>query len=95
MRILLFRTDLGTLCVPSCGVVIASVLLDYLFFGEFVLVAFNFLRFNLGHNVAVQYGTHPWHWYRFSTLSACPFVPTLTVAEWLSGTYLKLCLWSS
>lgn len=37
---------------------------NYLFvFLKCVLVQWNFLKFNVLHNVAEFYGAHPWHWY--------------------------------
>ncbi|XP_030649969.1 GPI alpha-1,2-mannosyltransferase 3 [Chanos chanos] len=40
-----------------------STLIDCMFYGKFILVQFNFLKFNVLHNVAEFYGSHPWHWY--------------------------------
>lgn len=30
---------------------------------QWTLVQYNFLKFNVFHNVAEFYGSHPWHWY--------------------------------
>lgn len=30
---------------------------------QWVLVQLNFLKFNVLHNLATFYGSHPWHWY--------------------------------
>uniref|UniRef100_A0A8D2LS93 Mannosyltransferase n=1 Tax=Varanus komodoensis TaxID=61221 RepID=A0A8D2LS93_VARKO len=40
-----------------------SLLVDRIFFGKWVAVQLNFLKFNALQNVASFYGTHPWHWY--------------------------------
>ncbi|MBN3296359.1 PIGB mannosyltransferase, partial [Amia calva] len=40
-----------------------STLVDCIFYGKWTLVQLNFLKFNVLHNVAEFYGSHPWHWY--------------------------------
>ncbi|XP_053479707.1 GPI mannosyltransferase 3 [Ictalurus furcatus] len=40
-----------------------STLIDCTFYGKWTFVQWNFLKFNVLHNVAEFYGTHPWHWY--------------------------------
>nr|XP_056721988.1 GPI mannosyltransferase 3 [Euleptes europaea] len=40
-----------------------SLIVDRLFFGRWVVVQLNFLKFNVLHNLAAFYGSHPWHWY--------------------------------
>ncbi|XP_054858930.1 GPI mannosyltransferase 3 isoform X2 [Eublepharis macularius] len=40
-----------------------SLLMDRVFFGRWVVVQLNFLKFNVLHNLATFYGSHPWHWY--------------------------------
>ena len=42
---------------------IASTSVDYLFYGRFIIVHFNFIKFNVMHGMSGFYGTHPWHWY--------------------------------
>ncbi|XP_028811554.1 GPI alpha-1,2-mannosyltransferase 3 isoform X1 [Denticeps clupeoides] len=37
--------------------------IDSLIHGKWILVHFNFFKFNVFHNVAEFYGSHPWHWY--------------------------------
>jgi len=44
-------------------VVVLSCGLDYLFYGQMTLVAWNFVKFNVAQNVSAFYGTHPFHWY--------------------------------
>ncbi|XP_055971372.1 GPI mannosyltransferase 3 [Sorex fumeus] len=40
-----------------------SLIIDRIFFGQWTLVQFNFLKFNVLQNVGAFYGSHPWHWY--------------------------------
>ncbi|XP_066540969.1 GPI mannosyltransferase 3 [Hoplias malabaricus] len=40
-----------------------STLIDCIFYGKWIFVQWNFLKFNVLHNVGEFYGTHPWHWY--------------------------------
>ncbi|XP_039626202.1 GPI mannosyltransferase 3 [Polypterus senegalus] len=40
-----------------------STFIDSFFFGKWILVHLNFLKFNVIHDVASFYGSHPWHWY--------------------------------
>jgi phosphatidylinositol glycan class B len=40
-----------------------NCLIDSYFYGKFVLTAYNFLSYNVFHNVGAHYGTHPWHWF--------------------------------
>ncbi|XP_028926574.1 GPI mannosyltransferase 3 [Ornithorhynchus anatinus] len=40
-----------------------SLIIDRIFFGEWILVQFNFLKFNVLQNLSTFYGSHPWHWY--------------------------------
>ncbi|XP_053573474.1 GPI mannosyltransferase 3 [Bombina bombina] len=41
----------------------ASLIVDRIFFGEWTLVQWNFLKFNVLQNIGSFYGSHPWHWY--------------------------------
>ncbi|XP_069851463.1 GPI mannosyltransferase 3 isoform X1 [Dipodomys merriami] len=41
----------------------SSVIIDRIFFGQWTLVQFNFLKFNVLQNLGTFYGSHPWHWY--------------------------------
>ncbi|XP_033921768.1 GPI mannosyltransferase 3 isoform X2 [Melopsittacus undulatus] len=51
-------------CIPVGLVTIgASLIIDRVFFGEWVLVQLNFLKFNVLQNFGTFYGSHPWHWY--------------------------------
>lgn len=61
------------LCLVVLGALITAaplLLLDLWLYGEWVLPALNFLRFNLLSDGASYYGTHPWHWYLSSALPA-------------------------
>nr|XP_045015866.1 GPI mannosyltransferase 3 isoform X2 [Jaculus jaculus] len=40
-----------------------SLMIDRIFFGQWTLVQFNFLKFNVLQNLGTFYGSHPWHWY--------------------------------
>ncbi|OBS76788.1 hypothetical protein A6R68_16772 [Neotoma lepida] len=40
-----------------------SLIIDRTFFGQWTLVQFNFLKFNVLQNLGTFYGSHPWHWY--------------------------------
>lgn len=48
-----------------------SMALDRYVYGEWVVVQYEFLRFNILRDVAAFYGTHPWHWY---LTQVCPLV---------------------
>uniref|UniRef100_A0A4X1TEU1 Mannosyltransferase n=1 Tax=Sus scrofa TaxID=9823 RepID=A0A4X1TEU1_PIG len=40
-----------------------SLIIDRIFFGQWTLVQYNFLKFNVLQNLGSFYGSHPWHWY--------------------------------
>uniref|UniRef100_H3B3L9 Mannosyltransferase n=1 Tax=Latimeria chalumnae TaxID=7897 RepID=H3B3L9_LATCH len=40
-----------------------SLIIDRIFFGTWILVQMNFVRFNVMQNLGTFYGSHPWHWY--------------------------------
>ncbi|XP_062326533.1 GPI mannosyltransferase 3 [Osmerus eperlanus] len=51
-------------CLPIGALTLGvSTLIDCMFYGKTTLVQYNFLKFNILHNVAEFYGSHPWHWY--------------------------------
>ncbi|XP_015275230.1 PREDICTED: GPI mannosyltransferase 3 [Gekko japonicus] len=51
-------------CLPVGLIALGgSLVMDRLFFGKWVVVQLNFLKFNVLHNLAAFYGSHPWHWY--------------------------------
>ncbi|XP_048812839.1 GPI mannosyltransferase 3 [Lagopus muta] len=51
-------------CIPIGLVTLGtSLIIDRVFFGEWVLVQLNFLKFNVLQNLGTFYGSHPWHWY--------------------------------
>ncbi|NXM33164.1 PIGB mannosyltransferase, partial [Oxyruncus cristatus] len=51
-------------CIPVGLVTVGtSLIIDRVFFGEWVLVQLNFLKFNVLRNLGTFYGSHPWHWY--------------------------------
>lgn len=64
------------------GILIVSIstLIDSYFHASFLLTPWNFLLHNVLNNVAIHYGTHPWHWYLtqgFPTLMFAHLVPFL------------------
>ncbi|XP_031308868.1 GPI mannosyltransferase 3 isoform X2 [Camelus dromedarius] len=40
-----------------------SLIIDRIFFGQWTLVQYNFLKFNVLQDLGTFYGSHPWHWY--------------------------------
>ncbi|KAK3089704.1 hypothetical protein FSP39_005759 [Pinctada imbricata] len=42
---------------------LVSILLDRYFYGQWTLVQYNFLEFNVLRGGSAMFGTHPWHWY--------------------------------
>ncbi|CAI9742989.1 GPI mannosyltransferase 3-like [Octopus vulgaris] len=66
-RILLIKAPRmlqGVLAATAIGSCLTlSTLVDYLGYGKFVLVQYNFFKFNVLSNLGSHYGTHPWHWY--------------------------------
>ncbi|XP_069795023.1 GPI mannosyltransferase 3 isoform X2 [Narcine bancroftii] len=40
-----------------------SLIVDRIFYGEWVIVQWNFLRFNVIQNMGSFYGSHSWYWY--------------------------------
>ncbi|KAH6794413.1 Alg9-like mannosyltransferase family [Perilla frutescens var. hirtella] len=50
--------------IPIGGLVLGlTFALDYQFYGLWVIVPLNFLKFNFLSSGGDYYGTHPWHWY--------------------------------
>ena len=43
-----------------------NTLIDSYLHGHLVVTWYNFLVYNVYHNIGVHYGTHPWHWYLLS-----------------------------
>ncbi|XP_055497541.1 GPI mannosyltransferase 3 isoform X1 [Leucoraja erinacea] len=51
-------------CLPAgCLSLGFSLIVDRIFYGEWVVVQWNFLRFNVIQNLGSFYGSHSWHWY--------------------------------
>ncbi|XP_073509103.1 GPI mannosyltransferase 3 isoform X2 [Phyllobates terribilis] len=40
-----------------------SIMIDWVYFGKWTVVQWNFLKFNVLQNISSFYGAHPWHWY--------------------------------
>ncbi|KAI3709197.1 hypothetical protein L2E82_38956 [Cichorium intybus] len=50
--------------VPIGSIVLGlTFILDRFMYGSWILVPFNFLKFNFLSSGGDYYGTHPWHWY--------------------------------
>lgn len=49
--------------VCRCACLFLWACVDRWAFGEWILVQYEFLRFNIFRDVAAFYGTEPWHWY--------------------------------
>ncbi|KAF2077016.1 hypothetical protein CYY_001648 [Polysphondylium violaceum] len=58
-------------------ILLISLCIDYYFYGQLVLVPYNFLYFNVIKNVSSFYGTHPFHWYFSQGLPAIAFTSLL------------------
>ncbi|CAE8618487.1 unnamed protein product, partial [Polarella glacialis] len=69
----------------SVVVLAASTLLDSIYYGAWVLVTWNFARFNLLHDGGALYGSHPWHWYATEGLAVTlgTFLPFFLAGAWL------------
>ncbi|XP_042332394.1 GPI mannosyltransferase 3 isoform X2 [Sceloporus undulatus] len=52
------------------GTLGTSLVIDRVFFGKWVVVHLNFVKFNVLQNLATFYGSHPWHWYLTQGLPA-------------------------
>ncbi|KAM3828390.1 GPI mannosyltransferase 3 isoform 2-T2 [Vipera latastei] len=51
-------------CLPVGLIALGgSLVVDRIFFGKWVVVPLNFLKFNVLHELATFYGSHSWHWY--------------------------------
>ncbi|XP_033634121.1 GPI mannosyltransferase 3-like [Asterias rubens] len=59
----LFITLLVDMIPMASASLSCSLLIDRLFYGKWVFVHFNFLRFNTLYNISSFYGTQSWHWY--------------------------------
>lgn len=75
-----------------------SCLIDRCFYGDWVLVQYNFLEFNVLHGGGSFYGTHPWHWY---ITQGYPVIMTLHLFPFFMGAWkarnkvlLFLILWT-
>ena len=67
------RSDVAMLAVLSSAVAAAlafGLVIDRLCYGQWVLAAPRFVRFNLLSSGSAYYGTHPWYWYAWALLSA-------------------------
>ncbi|KAK9762674.1 glycosylphosphatidylinositol anchor biosynthesis [Basidiobolus ranarum] len=62
--------------------VAGMVTIDYGFYGEWILVPYNFYDFNVTRNISLFYGSHPWHWYLSQGL---PIISTTFIPFWIYG----------
>lgn len=71
-----------------CLVIVIGIYLDFLFYNEFTITAFNYLKLNLIDGKASDYGTSPW-WYFIVTFLgvAIPPISIILFVAFLSGTY--------
>lgn len=67
-------------------VLLAAGALDRAFYGRWVLVPWEFLKFNVLSGGAAQYGSHPWHWYLSQGLPAmlATLLPLVLGGVWTS-----------
>ncbi|XP_045539565.1 GPI mannosyltransferase 3 [Papilio machaon] len=56
------------------------VALDTYFYGKLIITPLEFFKYNVLHNVASFYGTHPWYWYLTTGLPAVLGINTIPVA---------------
>ncbi|PIK52104.1 putative GPI mannosyltransferase 3 [Apostichopus japonicus] len=63
------------------AVLLVSMVIDYTFYGKLVFVQYNFLEFNVLHDMGEFYGSHPWHWYITQGLPAIlgPHLPLVVL----------------
>jgi len=56
------RSHIISTAIIFRGTLFASALLDKAFYGRWVIVPWEFFKFNLLQGGSAQYGSHPWHW---------------------------------
>ncbi|XP_069127470.1 GPI mannosyltransferase 3-like [Argopecten irradians] len=61
-----------------------STFLDSAYHGDWILVHYNFLQFNVLHGGGSIYGTHPWHWY---ITQGYPVLMTTHLLPFILGAY--------
>ncbi|CAH2055918.1 unnamed protein product, partial [Iphiclides podalirius] len=66
----------------------ALVALDTYFYGKLIITPWEFFKFNVLHDIASFYGTHPWYWYLSSGLPVVLGINVLPVA-WAIYTVLR------
>ncbi|KAL5481366.1 hypothetical protein EMCRGX_G021505 [Ephydatia muelleri] len=64
-----------------------SMALDMYCYGRFVLVQWEFVRFNILEGHSALYGTHPWHWYFTECAPVITFtlLPLFLLGVWYSS----------
>ncbi|KAL2920144.1 glycosylphosphatidylinositol anchor biosynthesis [Polyrhizophydium stewartii] len=85
--------------------VCVSMSIDYVFFGTWTFAPWEFVRFNVLHNISIFYGGHPFHWY-FSQGIPVVLLTLLPLCAWgiagLGATpagrrkrqYFWMCVWT-
>ncbi|GBP77306.1 GPI mannosyltransferase 3 [Eumeta japonica] len=83
----LFRKESSLVPEDSLISATAYIALDSYFYGRLVITPWEFFKFNILHDVASHYGTHPWYWYLTQGL---PAVLGVSFAGLLWATYTVL-----
>ncbi|KAH8397408.1 hypothetical protein KR222_002737 [Zaprionus bogoriensis] len=55
----------------------AGIAIDTYWYGELIVTPWQFLKYNLLHNIGSFYGSHPWHWYLTAGLPTVLGINTL------------------
>jgi len=86
----------------KCGTIMALVLfsmstmIDYLFYGELIIVHWRFIKFNILQNMSGFYGRHQYHWYITQGLPVVLFthLPLVLcgIYDWKEKTKTKIAL---
>ncbi|KAK3590324.1 hypothetical protein CHS0354_008766 [Potamilus streckersoni] len=78
LKILKSYFIVGSVCL------VLSLIIDRIFYGDWILVQLNFLQFNILSGGGAFYGTHPWHWY---LTQGFPVVMTTHLYPFLLGAW--------
>ena len=82
-----YLSKIRFLCITICmGIfwILILIGIDWIMYGEFVFVPWNFVKFNVLRGVGSYYGTHPFHWY---ITNALPVVLFTTLPVFIYGCY--------
>jgi len=79
-------------------VFLLSSVIDYIFYGRWVNVYYNFLEFNFLSDLGSFYGSHPWHWYLSQglvvVLATHIFPLMVAFRKGIEPVFLSLILWT-